>query len=265
MKTRLMTATFGISLFLAGLIWASEPVPPFVGRYEDIRLLDKQGRQDGGFTFARLVYNGHIRGYYKNWYTDYPKGDRQLIEILSRLTGMDVASEERAIPIRHPDLFNYPFVYSVEGGQMSLEQHDARILREYLDRGGFWMIDDFWGTAEWQQFASAIEKVFPDRPREDVPLTHPVFHSFFDVNEIVQVPNIGYAYCRANCSTTEQDGDEPAVRGIFDDEGNLRVLINFNTDLMDTAEWADDPRYPHRFSDSSYRIFSNAVIYALTH
>ena len=160
MKTRLIAATTAISLLLAGWIWARETVPAFVGTYEDIRYLGEQGRQDGGFTFARLVYNGHIRGYYKNWYTDFPKGDRQLIDILSRLTGVDVAAEERAIPVRHPDLFNYPFVYSVEGGQMSLEWSDARILREYLDRGGFWMIDDFWGQAEWGQFALAIEKVF---------------------------------------------------------------------------------------------------------
>ena len=265
MKTRLTAATIAISLLLAGWLWARETAPAFVGRYEDIRYLGEQGRQDGGFTFARLVYNGHIRGYYKNWYTDFPKGDRQLIGILSRLTGVDVAAEERAIPIRHPDLFNYPFVSSVEGGQMSLEWSDARILREYLGRGGFWMIDDFWGQGEWGQFALAIEKVFPDRPIVDIPVTHPIFHSFFDVNEILQVPNIGSAYCHANCSTVEQGGAKPAIRGIFDDDGNLRVLINFNTDLMDAAEWADDPRCPHRCSDYAYRIFSNAVIYALTH
>jgi hypothetical protein len=265
MWTRLTALTIAISLSFVGWIWARGTVPAFVGRYEDIRYLDEQGRQDGGFTFARLVYNGHIRGYYKNWYTDYPKGDRQLIGILSRLTGVDIASEELAIPVRHPDLFNYPFVYSVEGGQMSLEWSDARILREYLDRGGFWMIDDFWGPAEWSQFALAIEKVFPDRSIVDVPLAHPVFHSFYDIDEIVQVPNIGYAYCHVNCSTVEQGGDRPSVRGIFDDQNNLRVLINFNTDLMDAAEWADDPRYPHRFSDYSYRSFSNAVIYSLTH
>jgi len=34
---------------------------------------------------------------------------------------------------------------------------------------------------------------------------------------------------------------------------------------MDASEWADDALYPHKFSAYSYKIFSNAVIYALSH
>jgi hypothetical protein len=57
----------------------------------------------------------------------------------------------------------------------------------------------------------------------------------------------------------------PYVRGIFDEKGRLLVFINHNTDLMDASEWADDPLYPHKFSAYSYKIFSNAVVYALSH
>ncbi len=45
----------------------------------------------------------------------------------------------------------------------------------------------------------------------------------------------------------------------------LLVFINFNTDLMDASEWADDPRYPEKFSAYSYKIFSNAIMYAISH
>ena len=68
------------------------------GKNEDLRHLPPQNRQQHDFTFVRLIYNGRIPGYIKNWYTDYPTGDRNLIEILKRMTSIDVSSESRAIP-----------------------------------------------------------------------------------------------------------------------------------------------------------------------
>ena len=155
-------------------------------------------------------------------------------------------------------------IYSSEAGQMVFDESDAHALREYLTRGGFWMIDDFWGTSEWANFEREMKKVFPDRPIVEIPMNHPIFHSAYDIKEKMQVPNIGYAYT-TNGVTWEQDGYEPYVRGIFDDNGRLLVFINFNTDLMDASEWADDPQYPSRFSAYSYKVFTNAVIYTLSH
>jgi len=234
------------------------------GRVEDVSRLPVQTHQANEFTFVRLIYNGRIPGYLKNWYTDYPTGDRNLLNVLRRQTVVDIAPQSRALPIHHPDLFSYPMVYSVEAGQMVLTQDDARVLREYLVRGGFWMIDDFWGTTEWLSFEAEMKKVFPDRPIVELPLSHSIFHNFYDIDEKVQVPNIGYAYC-GGCPTYELDGYKPYVRGILDDNGRLLVFINFNTDLMDASEWSDDPQYPSKFSAYSYRVFTNAVIYAMSH
>src|SRR5689334_1172504 len=102
------------------------------GNYADFNRLEPQTAQNHEFTFVRLIYNGRIPGYLKNWYTDYPKGDHQIIQMLSRLTGLDVSPEERALPIHHPDLFNYPMIYSGEAGQMQFDESDAKVLREYL-------------------------------------------------------------------------------------------------------------------------------------
>ncbi len=127
------------------------------------------------------------------------------------------------------------------------------------------MVDDFWGSAEWQSFEEAMEKIFPDRPIVELPLSHPIFHNVYDIDQIMQVPSIAYAHCSGNCSTSEQDGYTPHVLAILDEDDIVRVLINFNTDLMDASEWADDPRYPERFSAYSYRLFINAVVYAMSH
>src|SRR5262245_34593527 len=79
-----------------------------VGTVQDLGRLPPQVRQANDFTFVRLMYNGKIPGYIKNWYTDYPTGDENLIHVLRRMTDIDVAPEGRAIPIHHPDIFNYP-------------------------------------------------------------------------------------------------------------------------------------------------------------
>jgi hypothetical protein len=255
-----------IPLFiLSGTLLAAQNYEMILdGIVKDFQRLPPQTRQTNEFTFVRLIYNGRIPGYLKNWYTDYPTGDEHLVSMLRRLTYIDIAPQSRALPIQHPDLFNYPMLYSVEGGQMVLSDIEAKTLREYLTRGGFWMIDDFWGSFEWSNFEKEMKKILPEYRISDVPEHHPIFHSFNDISEILQVPNIGYAYC-SGCPTWEMDGTEPKVRGIFDKNGRLLVFINFNTDLMDASEWADDPRYPHRFSKYSYQIFANAVIYAMTH
>lgn len=267
LKRLVMRKQFGSLVplvFLCGAFLLAQEHIEFEGNTNDFRLLPAQTMQAHDFTFARLMYNGRTRGYLKNWYTDYPTGDQNLVRILERVTGIDVAPEPRVVPVRHAELFKYPMIYSIEAGQMVFDDNDATVLREYLTRGGFWMIDDFWGTFEWADFERQMKRVLPDRPIVDVPMSHPIFHVFHQIDAPMQVPNIGYAY-NPGSPTWELDGYTPCVRGIFDESGRLLVFINHNTDLMDASEWADDPLYPQKFAAYSYRIFSNAVVYALSH
>ncbi len=67
---------------------------------------------------------------------------------------------------------------------MNLSQPEAERLREYMLRGGFLVIDDFWGTYQWQNFYIQLKKIFPDKEAEEIPLSHQLFHSFFDIDEI---------------------------------------------------------------------------------
>ena len=45
----------------------------------------------------------------------------------------------------------------------------------------------------------------------------------------------------------------------------LMVVINFNSDLGDAWEWAEDPYYPLEFSTYAYQMGVNFVIYSMTH
>lgn len=96
----------------------------------------------------------------------------------------------------------------------------------------------------------------------DLALDHPVFHSFYDIDHIEQVPNHGII---RGGPTWEQDGYVPHVRAIFDDGGRLLVLINWNTDLGDAWEWVDDPYYPLQYSNFAYQLAVNAILYSMSH
>ena len=65
--------------------------------------------------------------------------------------------------------------------------------------------------------------------------------------------------------TYEQDGVTPHWRGIYDDAGRLMVAINFNMDLGDAWEHANDAFYPEAMTGLATRFAVNYVIYAMTH
>jgi hypothetical protein len=219
------------------------------------------------FVFARLVYSSGLNGFFRrggSWQTDWPKADKQFMFGIDRLSNVRIMLEKDvAVPIMDSNLFSYPFVYAVEVGHMELSQPEASRLREYMLRGGFLVVDDFWGSYEWQSFLRQVKKIFPDREVEQLPMTHELFHSFFDIEEILQVPNYRngcYGY-----QTHEQDGYTPYVLAIFDDARRPMMVINYNTDLGDAWEWADLPCYPHEFSGMAYRMGLNFIVYSMTH
>ena len=254
-------AAAGAALLLAAGLVAQTGLP-YRGAYSDVKYIRQNTEKTNQFVFARLIYNGREPHYIKNWYTDWPEADEHLIMGIRRLSHLDIAERGRLIPLNDPDLFQYPFLYTSEPGQIVLTEDDAAIMREYLERGGFWVVDDFWGSFEWGNFVTQVEKVFPGADIRDIPLDHPIFHCFYDIDEIIQVPSLHYIY---SGDIIEQDGIRAYAKGIWDDNGRLMVVINHNTDLGDAYEHADHPLYPHEFSGFAYRLAMNYIVYALTH
>ena len=215
-----------------------------------------------GGTFARLVFRGGSGWRFGAWATDAPKADITFIAGIRRLTNLDVRESHYYVPITSPELFHYPFLYAVEVGHLELSSQEAEILREYFKRGGFMVVDDFHGTLEWSNFQSQMHKVFPGGRIEDLPASHPLFHCFFDIEELFQIPGVIMFY---SGTTYEKDGYNPHFRGVFDEDGQLKVMINFNSDLGDAWEWADVPFYPEKYSSAAYRLGINYIIYSMTH
>jgi hypothetical protein len=124
------------------------------------------------------------------------------------------------------------------------------------------MCDDFHGTREWEVFVASMKRVFPDRPIVEIENSDAIFHVLYDLDDRYQVPGAQYLW---SGSISEYDGVTPRWRGIYDDKGRLMVAICHNMDLGDSWEWADDPRYPEKFSALGIRIAVNYVLYSMTH
>jgi hypothetical protein len=199
------------------------------------------------------------------WATDYPGGDCKFMGAIHRLTGINVHPNPNVMEILDDEIFKYPFVYAVEVGGMYIDAKEAEQLREYLLRGGFLHVDDFWGPDQLDNFREQIGKVFPEYKLKDLPLSHPVFRTFFDIEEVQQIPNRDRG-CVDNGITYQDDRDKlPRIYGVSDDEGRLMVLATYNSDLGDAWEYMDLPCYKAKFSGGAYRMGLNFMIYAMTH
>jgi len=232
-----------------------------------IRADDPPKKDAPEFVFARLIYSSGLRGFRGgggSWRTDYPEADFKFMYGIKRLSGVKVQEEENPVGIMDAKLFTYPYVYAVEVGRMNLSMPEAEQLREYLLRGGFLHADDFWGLYELQNFVDQMRKVFPDRKLEELPLNHEIFHTFFDVDTVMQIPNVSNA-CRGGRTWENSTDIKPRILGIKDDTGRIMVVVTYNSDLGDAWEWMDEPCYPEFFSGQSYRMGLNFIIYAMSH
>jgi hypothetical protein len=232
------------------------------------------------FYFTRLIYTEGDRGFRRawprfdaeytcpefgggnffprqgsGWATDYPGADCKFMGGIARLSNIRVHPNPNAVAIMDEKLFEFPYLYAVEVGRgMYLSPEEASRLREHLLRGGFLHIDDFWGRREFMNFEAQIRKVFPDE----------VFHTFFDVSEVMQIPGQRNG-CYGGPTWESRDDIAPRIYGISDDNGRLMVVVTYNSDLGDAWEYMDLACYPEKYSGMAYRLGLNFMIYAMTH
>jgi hypothetical protein len=228
---------------------------------------------DGRFHYCRAVYQNNPRGDGGGWSTDYPSADVNLSIRLSELTKTSVGFDESGYPkhlvvrLTDDELFRCPFLMMQEVGALYFSDEDAARLREYLLKGGFLWVDDFWGSYAWSVWESEIQKVFPpsEYPIRDVPPDHPLFRMVFEVQKMPQIPAINFFY---SGGTSERGLDSAQVntRAIFDANGRIMVFMTHNTDISDSWEReGEDPRYFYQFSVNGYAVGINVLMYAMTH
>jgi hypothetical protein len=216
------------------------------------------GPYDGRLVFVRLRYEGGLGGFGgfgrgPGWAHDYPTADIHLMRIINeisivrpRLDGSNVFA------VDDPELHSYPIAYMSEPGGWRLEEGEARALRSYLLKGGFIIFDDFRGR-DWDNLVEQMRRVLPELTWTQLDSTHPVFHSFFEIDDLEYL--------------TSYNG-LPSYWGLFernDRSRRLLALANRDNDLGEYWEFSDTGYAPVDLSNEAYKFGLNYFIYGLTH
>ena len=232
--------------------------------------MDSSLPPEADLHIARAIHGGNpprefsMRGFRPWWAIDWPEAEAHFVPGAERMTLVDIAPDSRHIQLTDPNLFDYPWLFLQQPAKSAFSRAEAEALREYLDRGGFVLMDDFHGTSDYARFEFFVRQVFPDRPLVDIPVNDVVMRIHYDLNQDTQIP--GERHLRLTGSGVEAQMQGPqAWKGVYDDSGNLVLAAHYNMDMGDAWQHADDYYYPAEMTALAYRFGVNYIIYAMTH
>jgi hypothetical protein len=213
---------------------------------------------DGNLVFTRLVYGSGLAGFGFGgaaWSHDYPAADRNLSAILDYITHTRVRLDKtNVLDLDDPEIFVNPILYVWEPGYWTIQPSEAANLRSYLLKGGFVIFDDFEGPDHWNNLVEQMRMAVPELDFRPIDARHPIFHSFFDINE----PNVPHPSMSV----------VPAYYAMFEKNDPTRrmlALANHNNDIAEYWEWSAEGLYNPDPTSNAYRLGVNYYVYAMTH
>jgi hypothetical protein len=233
----------------------------------------------GEFHFVRTEYTdlpGYGRGFNRFvsrsgrasgwWAQDWPDADNHFSFGVQRLTRLQVGQPIH-LSLTDERLFDNPWIYATQTGYWDLTDAECLKLREYLNRGGFLMVDDFWGpsSTEWEVFQQTMQRVLPGHEITQIGLADSVMHVLYDIEQkdLTFIP--GTRHLGYGGTVRQPPGTAPQWDAIYDDKNRMVVAVNYNTDIGDAWEYADAPEYPEKMTTLAYRYGINYIMYAMTH
>ncbi|HYM21695.1 MAG TPA: DUF4159 domain-containing protein [Vicinamibacterales bacterium] len=197
----------------------------FGGRFVPFRI-EPNARYDGRFTFVRVKYEPGPGGYWwrglPSWAHGYPLAEQNLMKIMNELSFLGANDETiNTLTLDDPEVFKYPVIYIIEVSWWTLTEREAAALRTYIQKGGFVIVDDFkqdgdFGSPGWRVFAANMQRVLPGVRFFEMSATDPIFHSFFELNDLDIIPQ-AYNY------------GKPIFRGVYEDKDRgkrLHMIVN---------------------------------------
>ena len=259
----LVSVTALASVVIGGVVFAQYP---FWGGADGSYRPLPNIKYDGRFTFVRVRYDPAPGGYWPgrrpSWIHGYPLAERNLMKIMNEISFIGAHEDDiNTVTLDDAELFKYPMAYIIEVGWWTVTDKEAAGLRAYLQKGGFLFVDDFkpagWRGpgGGWEPFADTMRRVLPNVQFLDMDASDPIFHSFFEIEDIAHFPQ---AYV---------SGD-PIFKGIYEDNDRrkrLMAIINYNTDVSQNWEWSGRGFRPFDQTNEAYKLGVNYLIYGLTH
>jgi hypothetical protein len=171
-----------------------------------------------------------------------------MLAAIRQRTTLPVAERERIVTLRSADLWDVPYLFMRGHGNVRFSDDEVAALRRYLEQGGFLHADDDYGMDV--SFRREIQRVFPDHPLVEVPLTHAVYH-------------LVYEFPRGLPKIHEHDGLPAQGFGIFLGD-RLVVYYSYQSDLGDGWEDPDVHHDPPELHEAALRMGVNLFTYAVS-
>ena len=223
-------------------------------RFQGMAQIEGNVQYDARFTFVRLMYRGYGRGS-SFWSHDYPRGERHFMKIVNAVSLLNPHMDEsNVLTLDDPELFKYPIAYMAEPGYWQMSEPELAGLKAYIAKGGFLIFDDF-RNEHWYNFEAQMNRVFPQARWVDMPMDHPIFHSFYDIESMAIIPQY-------------YDSGAAMVRGLFEDNDPKKRLIaiaNYNTDMSEFWEFSDTGLRAMEETNDAFKLGVNYIIYGITH
>ena len=220
---------------------------------------------DGRFTFVRINYDTAPGGFWYRglpaWAHGFSVSEENLMKIMNEVSYLGANDEHfNTLALDDPEIFKYPLIYIIEVSWWNMSDREGAALREYLQKGGFVIVDDFkaegdFGSAGWVRFADNMKRVMPDGRFVDMDTSHPIFHTFFEIKSLTNFPQ---AY----------NAGQPSFRGLYEDNDptkRLQMIVNYNTDISQYWEWSGRGVRPFDETNEAYKLGVNYIVYGMTH
>ena len=221
-----------------------------------------------GFRFVRIKYeaNSGRSNYWGRgpWAYDYPQAELNLHMAIERTTDIPLAGDPIVLTFQDEEIYQYPILYLCEPGYWFLEEENIERIRNYLNRGGFLIIDDFHDGGdgqtgrEWDNFYMNFKQIFPDRELVELDQDHPIWTIFYDID-----PLSARSTKLQSGEVPWLDDDDDLYYGVYDDRGRLIMVVCYNQDIGDGWEWPE--RSMGEASTVSFQMAINFIVYALSH
>ncbi|HMT76162.1 MAG TPA: DUF4159 domain-containing protein [Saprospiraceae bacterium] len=178
-----------------------------------------------------------------DWYNDV-NSLKNLALFCNQKMGTNFDPDYVTVEPGSAELFANPITYMTGHGNVIFSDAEALNMRKYLIGGGFLIINDDYGMDPF--IRPAFKKVFPELSLVEIPINHPVYHTFFQFQG--GMPKIH-----------EHDNKPAQGYGLFW-EGRLVALYNFESDLGDG--WDDIHNDPFELRLKALQMGANIVKYA---
>lgn len=224
-----------VRLMLKKALWA-------VGLSVSVVCCTGYGADFDRIAIGRLKYSGG-----GDWYVS-PTTIPNLLKQADSRFKMPVQAEHIGVSVNDPELFRYPMLYASGHGQIRFKDNEIGTILNYLDNGGFLLINDSYGMEKFVR--REVKKLYPECEFVQLPKEHAIFHTVYDFKD--GLPKIH-----------EHDGKAPGAYAIFD-KGRMKILYLLESDIGDGMEDAgihkvDTPE----IRELAMKMGLNILVYAM--